>query len=237
MTDTHGTPLVRTEHLGKVYPDGQVNALTDVNLLIPQGQYVALLGPSGCGKSTLLNLLGGLDTPTTGEVYWGGEPLSKLRDVDRFRARKIGFVFQSFLLLPTLSAAENVQVPMFQGPLKAVARARRARELLEIVGLSHRVNHAPNKLSVGERQRVAIARALANEPSALLADEPTGNLDSKTAAEVLDLFDRLHRDMGLSLIVVTHSEEVVKRAERVVRLRDGRIQSQSSSSEVLSSEF
>ncbi len=117
---------------------------------------------------------------------------------------------------------------MFQGPLKAAARAKRARELLEIVGLGHRFNHAPNKMSVGERQRVAIARALANEPSALLADEPTGNLDSKTAAEVLDLFDRLHRDMGLTLIVVTHSEDVVKRAERVIRLRDGRIQSQSS---------
>jgi len=228
MTDTHATPLVRTEHLGKVYPDGQVNALTDVNLSIPSGQYVALLGPSGCGKSTLLNLLGGLDKPTTGEVYWAGEPLTAMRDVDRFRAHKIGFVFQSFLLLPTLSAAENVQVPMFQGSLKAAARAKRARELLAIVGLGHRCDHAPNKLSVGERQRVAIARALANEPSALLADEPTGNLDSKTAAEVLDLFDRLHRDMGLTLIVVTHSEDVVRRAERVIRLRDGRIQPQNS---------
>jgi putative ABC transport system ATP-binding protein len=224
MTDSQETPLVRTEHLSKVYPDGQVNALTDVNLSIPKGQYVALLGPSGCGKSTLLNILGGLDLPTTGEVYWDGQPLSKMRDVDRFRASKIGFVFQSFLLLPTLSAAENVQVPMFQGPLRAAARAQRARELLEIVGLGHRWNHAPNKLSVGERQRVAIARALANEPSALLADEPTGNLDSKTASEVLDLFDRLHRERGLSLIVVTHSEDVVKRAERVIRLRDGRVQ-------------
>jgi putative ABC transport system ATP-binding protein len=224
MTDTPATPLVRTEHLGKVYPDGQVNALIDVTLSIPRGQYVTLLGPSGCGKSTLLNLLGGLDRPTTGEVYWEGEPLSKLRDLDRFRAHKIGFVFQSFLLLPTLTAVENVQVPMFRGPLGAAARARRARELLDVVGLGQRQGHVPNKLSVGERQRVAIARAMANEPTALLADEPTGNLDSRTAAEVLDLFDRLHRDRGLTLIVVTHSEEVVQRAERVVRLRDGRIQ-------------
>jgi putative ABC transport system ATP-binding protein len=217
-------PLVRTEHLGKVYPDGQVNALVDVTLAVPRGQYVAVSGRSGCGKSTLLNMLGGLDRPTTGEVYWEGEALARLADLDRFRARKIGFVFQSFLLLPTLTAAENVQVPMFQGPRRRPRERRdRARELLGIVGLGHRCDHLPAKLSVGERQRVAVARALANEPVALLADEPTGNLDTRTAAEVLDLFDRLHRDRGLTLIVVTHSAEVVQRAERTISLEDGRV--------------
>src|SRR5262245_29728673 len=217
MTDTP-TPLVRTENLGKVYPDGQVNALVDVSLSIGRGGYVAVMGRSGCGKSTLLNLLGGLDRPTSGEVFWEGEALSRMRDLDRFRARKIGFVFQSFLLLPTLTAAENVQVPMFEGTLRGSDRVKRARELLDIVGLGHRFNHVPNKLSVGERQRVAIARAMANEPVAVLADEPTGNLDSKTAAEVLDLFDKLHRDLKLTFIVVTHSEELAQRAQRTVRL-------------------
>jgi putative ABC transport system ATP-binding protein len=216
-------PLVRTEHLAKVYPDGQVNALVDVSIAIPRGQYVAVMGRSGCGKSTLLNLLGALDKPTRGEVYWEGQPLSTMRDLDQFRARKIGFVFQSFLLLPTLTAAENVQVPMFEASLAPSARAKRARDLLEIVGLGPRADHVPNKLSVGERQRVAIARALANEPVAILADEPTGNLDSKTAAEVLGLFEKLHKDMQLTFIVVTHSEELAQRAQRTIRLQDGKV--------------
>jgi putative ABC transport system ATP-binding protein len=216
-------PLVRTERLAKVYPDGQVNALVDVSISVPRSQYVVIMGRSGCGKSTLLNLLGALDKPTHGEVYWEGQPLSMLRDLDQFRARKIGFVFQSFLLLPTLTAAENVQVPMFEGPLASASRARRARELLEVVGLGARCDHVPNKLSVGERQRVAIARALANEPVAILADEPTGNLDSKTASEVLDLFDKLHREMKLTFIVVSHSEELAQRAQRTVRLQDGKV--------------
>jgi putative ABC transport system ATP-binding protein len=223
MTDRAAAPLIRTENLSKVYPDGQVNALVSVTLSIAAGEYVAVMGRSGCGKSTLLNHLGGLDRPSGGEVYWEGEPLSQSRDLDRFRARKIGFVFQSFLLLPTLTAAENVQVPMFEGTLRGAARVKRAKELLELVGLGHRVNHVPNKLSVGERQRVAIARALANEPVALLADEPTGNLDSKTAEEVLDLFDKLHRDLKLTFIVVTHSEDLAARARRTVRLQDGRV--------------
>jgi putative ABC transport system ATP-binding protein len=214
-------PLVRTEHLAKVYPDGEVNALVDVSISIPRGQYVAVMGRSGCGKSTLLNLLGALDRPTRGEVFWEGEPLSKHPNQEQFRARKIGFVFQSFLLLPTLTAAENVQVPMFEGTLPAAARAKRARELLDVVGLGHRSNHMATKLSVGERQRVAIARALANEPVAILADEPTGNLDSKTADDVLALFDKLHREMKLTFIVVTHSEELAQRAERTIRLQDG----------------
>ncbi|HEY7157313.1 MAG TPA: ABC transporter ATP-binding protein [Gemmataceae bacterium] len=216
-------PLLRTERLCKTYPDGQVNALVDVSLSIRRGEYVAIMGTSGSGKSTLLNLLGGLDQPTSGEVFFDGQPLSAIPDLDRFRSRKVGFVFQSFFLLPTLTALENVQIPMFEGPLSARARIVKANELLHLVGMSHRVKHRPAQLSVGERQRIAIARALANDPVLLLADEPTGNLDSRTAAEVLDLFAHLHSGKGMTLAIVTHGQEVAERAERIVRMRDGRI--------------
>jgi putative ABC transport system ATP-binding protein len=216
-------PLLRTEQLCKIYPDGQVNALVDVSLDIRRGEYVAIMGTSGCGKSTLLNLLGGLDRPSSGEVFFEGQPLSAIRDLDRFRSQKLGFVFQSFCLLPTLTALENVQIPMFEGPRSARQRAARAHELLKLVGMSHRVNHRPTQLSVGERQRIAIARALANDPVLLLADEPTGNLDSRTAAEVLDLFTHLHRDKGMTIVLVTHGQEVAERAECILRMRDGRV--------------
>jgi ABC-type lipoprotein export system ATPase subunit len=215
--------LIRTENLCKVYPDGKVNAIVNMNLTIRQGEYVAIMGPSGTGKSTLLNLLGALDRPSSGEIYFQGEPLSTMRDLDGLRARKIGFVFQSFYLLPTLTALENVQVPMFEGPLTSVERIKRAAELLAAVGMSHRSRHLPSQLSVGERQRVAIARSLANNPAMLMADEPTGNLDSHTALDILGLFDRLHQERGMSLITVTHSEEVGRRANRLIRLRDGQI--------------
>jgi putative ABC transport system ATP-binding protein len=224
MSEARPLPvLLRCEGLRKTYPDGQVRAAADISLSVRRGEYVAVMGPSGCGKSTLLNLLGGLDLPDTGEVYFEGEPLSAIRDRSRFRARKIGFVFQSFLLLPTLNAVENVQVPMFGGPLAASARARKAQALLAEVGLEHRAGHLPSKLSVGERQRVAIARALANDPVLLLADEPTGNLDSKTSEEILDLFQRLRRERNLTLVVVTHSEALAGRADRVIVMRDGRV--------------
>jgi putative ABC transport system ATP-binding protein len=216
-------PLLRAEHLSKVYPDGQVNALVDVSLTIEPGDYLAIMGPSGCGKSTLLNLLGVLDRPTSGKLFFEGRDLTALRDLDRFRAEKLGFVFQSFYLLPTLTAAENVQLPMFEGPLSARRRAQKAGELLAAVGMNHRASHLPGRLSVGERQRVAIARALANDPVLLLADEPTGNLDSRTASDVLDLFDGLHRERGMALVMVTHGPEVAQRAGRVIRMRDGRI--------------
>ena len=199
------------EHLRKVYPDGKVVALEDVSLAIAPGEYVAIMGPSGCGKSTLLNLLGALDRPDSGEVSFEGVPLSRQPSLVRLRSRKVGFVFQSFHLLPTLTAMENVQVPMFGGPSRPRAGASKARELLESVGMLHRAKHTPGRLSVGERQRVALARALANDPVVLLADEPTGNLDSRAAAEVLDLFASLNRDRGLTLVVVTHSPEVAKR--------------------------
>jgi putative ABC transport system ATP-binding protein len=216
-------PLLRTEHLSKTYPDGQVTALVDVSLSIRRGEYVAFMGQSGSGKSTLLNLLGALDRPSSGEVFFEGQPLSTIPDLDCFRARKLGFVFQSFCLLPTLTAVENVQIPMFEGSLSARKRAEKAHELLRMVSVGHRMNHRPGQLSVGERQRVAIARALANDPILLLADEPTGNLDSRTADEVLDLFANLHRDKGMTIVMVTHGQEVAARAERILRMRDGRL--------------
>ena len=217
--------IVRVDHVSRKYPDGEVTAVADVSLEIRRGEYTAIMGPSGSGKSTLLNLLGTLDRPTTGEIYFEEQPLSKLRDLDRFRSQKIGFVFQSFYLLPTLTALENVQIPMFEGPLAAPARASRAAELLASVKMSHRAKHLPMQLSVGERQRVAIARALANEPQVLLADEPTGNLDSRSGAGVLDLFDQLH-EQGMTLIVITHSLEVAERAARIIWIRDGRVAEQ-----------
>lgn len=224
MTDRPADHLIYGENLVKTYPDGDVHALGGVTLGVRAGQYVAITGPSGCGKSTLLNLLGVLDTPDGGEVYYRGEPLSRCPNLNHFRARQIGFVFQSFYLLPTLTARENVQVPMFEGPpLSARARVRKADELLELVGMTRRADHRPVQLSVGERQRVALARALANDPAMLLADEPTGNLDSENATKVLDLFASLQKARGLALLVVTHSDEVAQRADRVIRMRDGRI--------------
>ena len=216
------SPLLRAEGLTKTYPDGEVQALRGVSLDVEQNEAVAIMGPSGCGKSTLLNLLGGLDRPTGGEIYFRGTPLSRI-DRDQYRAREIGFVFQSFHVLSTLSAVENVQVPMFETTLGRRQRVERAEALIEQVGLAHRRNHRPMQLSVGERQRVAIARALANEPSLLLADEPTGNLDSRSQNEVLQLLDDLRQRQGLTLIIITHSPEVAAAAQRVILMRDGRV--------------
>lgn len=218
-------PLLRTEHVSKLYPDGEVHAVEDVSISICQGEYVAIMGPSGSGKSTLLNLLGALDLPTTGEIFFEGESLLKVKDLDRFRSEKVGFVFQSFHLLPILTAIENVQVPMFEGRLSASARTKKAGELLEIVGMSHRANHLPLKLSVGERQRVAIARSLANDPILLLADEPTGNLDTRTAEEIFNLFERLHRENGMTIVLITHAPDLAERAHRIIRMQDGRLKS------------
>ena len=223
MIDTPANCLLLADQLHKQYPDGKVRALNGVTLAVQAGEYVAITGPSGCGKSTLLNLLGALDRPDSGEIYFRGEPLSKRRDLDRFRARQIGFVFQSFFLLPTLTARENVQIPMFGGPLSARDRAKKADQLLGLVGMSTRAGHRSSQLSVGERQRVALARAVANDPPLLLADEPTGNLDSENASHVLDLLTAMQQDRGLTLVIVTHSPEVADRADRVVRMKDGRV--------------
>ncbi len=220
--------LLFANNVVKSYPDGDVRALNGVTLGVPIGQYLAITGPSGCGKSTLLNMLGMLDRPDSGEIYFKGELLSPKANLDNFRARQIGFVFQSFFLIPTLTARENVQVPMFEGPkLSARDRAKKADELLELVGMGKRANHRPLQLSVGERQRVALARSLANDPALLLADEPTGNLDSENAHKVLELFTSLQKSRNLALVVVTHSDEVAQRADRVIRMKDGKILSDS----------
>lgn len=230
MTDALDGHLLLAEQLFKTYPDGDVHALNGVTISIREGEYVAITGPSGCGKSTLLNMLGALDRPDSGEVYFQGERLSACRDLDRFRARQIGFVFQSFFLLPTLTARENVQVPMFEGPPRSSReRMKKADELLELVGMAKRAGHRPTQLSVGERQRVALARALANDPVLLLADEPTGNLDSDNTEHVLDLLTTMQHDRRLTLLVVTHSPEVAERADRVVRMKDGRVLSETTS--------
>lgn len=222
MSDPADAPLIRCRDLERVYPDGDVRALRGVSLDVGRGESVAITGPSGCGKSTLLHLLGGLDRPTAGTVEYEGRPLES-GDLDAYRALRIGFVFQSFHLLPTLTAVENVQVPMFEAPWPRSSRRGRATRLLDEVGLGHRRGHYPGKLSVGERQRVAIARALANEPGLLLADEPTGNLDSVNQDEILKLLHRLRVERGLTLVMVTHSPEVAHSCGRGVRMRDGRI--------------
>lgn len=215
--------LLCAEGLSMFYADGRVQALDDLSFHIARGDYVAVMGPSGSGKSTLLNMLGALDRPTSGEVYFEGKPLAEFYPWDRFRCEQVGFVFQSFHLLPALTALENVQIPMLETRRSAAERASAAESLLELVGLASRRHHLPHALSVGERQRVAVARALANNPPLLLADEPTGNLDSAAAEAVLDLFARLHTERRLTLVVITHDPALSRRAQRVLRLKDGRL--------------
>ena len=199
-----------------------VHAVRGVTLDIDQGEYVAIVGPSGCGKSTLLNLIGAIDRPSGGAISVGGRDLSALGDGDAtaFRLRTVGFVFQRFYLMPMLTAAENVQLPMSEARLPRAERDSRSRELLGYVGLGDRLRHRPTQLSGGEQQRVAIARALANRPPLLLADEPTGELDARTGAEIISLFQRVHAD-GTTLVIVTHDEELARTAHRTVHMRDG----------------
>jgi putative ABC transport system ATP-binding protein len=223
MTEAAAEPaLLQADCVSREYQDGHVRALVDVSLSVRRGEFVAIVGPSGSGKSTLLNLLGALDRPTRGEVYFEGKPLADFGKLDQFRSQKLGFVFQSFHLIPVLTAIQNVQVPMFEGDKTADERLDTARQLLDTVGLTDRADHRPAQLSVGERQRVAIARALANEPQLLLADEPTGNLDTKTAAGIFELFQRLN-GRGMTLVLVTHDPALAARASRVVHMRDGQI--------------
>jgi len=217
--------LIAVEEVTKDYPDGNVRALDQVSFEIRSGEYVAIMGPSGSGKSTLLSILGTLDQPTSGSLSFEGTKVDAGTDLDELRSRKIGFVFQSFYLLPTLTALENVQVPMFGRGMTGRQRIEKARELIEAVGMTEREKHLPKQLSVGQRQRIAIARSLANDPRLLLADEPTGNLDTVTAAGILELFEKLREATAMTLITVTHSEEVALAAGRVIRMRDGRIES------------
>jgi putative ABC transport system ATP-binding protein len=216
--------IVETRELTKLYGDGEaVRALDGVDLAICKGEMVAVMGPSGSGKSTLLNMLGGLDQPTSGQAIINRQDLARVRSLDRFRAQTVGFVFQLHNLLPTLTALENVEVPMRGQPIPHRARRDRAKELLALVGLSDRMNHLPSQLSGGQRQRVAIARALANHPSLILADEPTGNLDTTAGEEIMNLLADLNVSQGTTIVVVTHDRRVARATDRILSMRDGRI--------------
>ena len=215
--------LIETRDLRRSFDGGRVQALRGINITIEEGESVAVAGPSGCGKSTFLQMLGALDEPTAGEVFFRGQSLCEIRDHSLFRAHMIGFVFQSFHLLPTLSALENVQMPMVEMAWSPKKRRARAVELLDAVGLGERLSHRPKELSGGERQRVAIARSLANGPKLLLADEPTGNLDSCNAAQIIELLLQIHREQRMTMIIVTHDLAIASRTDRIVRMLDGQI--------------
>ena len=220
--------VIEITGLTKVYDLGAaaVRAMDGVDLTIRRGEYVAIMGPSGSGKSTLMNLVGCLDVPSSGRYCLRGKEVSRLNEDElaEIRNREIGFIFQNFQLLPRQTALRNVELPLVYAGVRAKERRERALELLRLVGLDKRASHRPNELSGGERQRVAVARALVTRPALLLADEPTGNLDSRTGQEILDLFDRLHA-AGNTILLVTHDAEVGKRAARLVRVRDGKIES------------
>ncbi len=209
--------------LRKHFDDGQVQALRGVDLRVTQGEFVAITGPSGCGKTTLLQMLGALNRPTAGTLLYRGNSIPDLPDPSVYRAQEIGFIFQSFHLLPTFTALENVQIPMFESELPISERRARGIALLKSVGLEHRLHHFPAKLSGGERQRVGIARSLANSPSVLLADEPTGSLDSENAHLVLDLIVRVHQEQNMTLVLVTHDVSIAQRASRTIQMKDGHV--------------
>jgi ABC-type lipoprotein export system ATPase subunit len=219
--------LIDIRDVSRQFDGGRVSAVRGVSLTIDAGDFVAIEGPSGSGKSTLLQLIGALERPTAGELYFSGKAYAAMTDLSLFRARTLGFVFQSFHLLPTLSAVENVQIPMFEMDWNATVRRERARRLLDAVGLTDRADHRPAMLSGGERQRVAIARSLANQPKVLLADEPTGNLDSASAGRVMELLESIHREQGMTTILVTHDAAVGAHADYVVRMLDGAVASDS----------
>jgi putative ABC transport system ATP-binding protein len=216
-------PIVKVRALVKTFEAGRIHAADGIDLDVAEGEFVAIMGPSGCGKSTLLNLVAALDEPDAGHVVIAGHDLAHKHDLDHYRAQDVGLVFQLDNLLPSLTALENVEVPMFGQGRGREARKERAIELLRFVGLEDRADTAPPDLSGGERQRVAIARALANDPVVVLADEPTGRLDSTTSARVLDLLEELQHEHGLTLVVATHDPKVAARADRIVRMIDGRI--------------
>jgi len=220
--------VIRIENLTRFYTIGEetVRALNGINLTIEKNEYVALMGPSGSGKSTLMNIIGCLDTPTSGQYFLNGPNVAQLSDSElaAIRNKEIGFVFQTFNLLPRLTALQNVALPLVYAGIPEAERLKKAKEVLEQVGLGNRITHKPNELSGGQRQRVAVARALVNHPSIILADEPTGNLDTKTSEEIMQLFDIIHQ-AGNTIVLVTHEEDIALRAKRVVRMRDGIVES------------
>ncbi len=220
--------IIRIEGLTKFYRIGEelIKALNGVDLSINKNEYVALMGPSGSGKSTIMNIIGCLDTPTRGKYFLNGPDVAKLQDnqLAEIRNKEIGFVFQTFNLLPRYSALDNVALPLVYAGVPKDERTKLAKEALIQVGLGERMSHKPNELSGGQRQRVAVARALVNKPSIILADEPTGNLDTKTSHEIMNLFDEIHR-AGNTIIIVTHEEDIAQMAHRIVRMRDGVVES------------
>ena len=220
--------IIRISGLKKIYKMGnqQVNALNGADLVIRENEYVAIMGPSGSGKSTMMNILGCLDTPTEGSYILNDTDVSKMEDsqLAEVRNKEIGFVFQSFNLLPRYTALENTALPLIYAGFSKEEREEKARKALETVGLGERISHRPSELSGGQRQRVAIARALINNPSIILADEPTGNLDTKTSVDIMNLFEQIHNN-GNTVIVVTHEEDIARYAKRIIRLRDGKIES------------
>ncbi len=219
--------MIKLENINKEYRMGEeiVHAVSSVSLEIKEGEFVALVGPSGSGKSTMMHIIGGLDTPTSGRVIVDGQDLSSASDkeLSRYRNEKIGFVFQAFNLHPTYTATENVALPLIFSGIGQSNRMKMAAEALDIVGLAERASHRPNQLSGGERQRVSIARALVTQPKILLADEPTGNLDSKNGKHVMALLSQLNKEKGITLIIVTHDMEIAKEAGRIIKMRDGKI--------------
>ena len=231
------TPIINIKGITRDFQLGSetVNVLKGIDLLINKGEYVALMGPSGSGKSTLMNILGCLDTPTSGSYILNGKQVSEMHDDElaEIRNKEIGFVFQTFNLMPRTTALDNVALPMVYAGFSKDERSKRATEVLSQVGLADRMDHKPNQLSGGQRQRVAVGRALVNKPSIILADEPTGNLDSKTSVEIMKLFGEIHAN-GNTVILVTHEEDIAAHAHRIIRLRDGIIENDIQNKEIVS---
>jgi putative ABC transport system ATP-binding protein len=227
--------IISIHNIRKTYKIGEetIHALKDVSLTIYKNEYVALMGPSGSGKSTLMNMLGCLDSPSEGEYILNGLSVAKMSDNElaEVRNKEIGFVFQTFNLLPRATTLDNVALPLVYAGFSKIERDKRAKEVLESVGLGNRMNHKPNELSGGQRQRVAVARALVNNPAIILADEPTGNLDSKTSIEIMGLFEEIH-NKGNTIILVTHEEDIAMHAHRIVRLKDGLVESDTQNTKI-----
>ncbi len=218
----HNDIIVETNDLVKIYGDGEeIRALDGVNLTVKRGEFLSVMGPSGSGKSTLLHVLGALARPTSGRVLISGQDLARVKNLDRFRNETVGFIFQLHNLIPTMTALENVEVPLHEQRMSSKERHRRAKEVLELVGLGDRLSHLPNQLSGGQSQRVAVARSLVNQPSLVLADEPTGELDSVNSREIIDLMHDMNRRLSTTFIIVTHDPAVARRTERILIMEDG----------------